>query len=152
MCLWVLLLTTLAAGCKEKPEYTAPDSSYGLIYERIFATSCALSGCHQEARKKRDPAGTPPYLEGEAAFASLVDASPHQLQAANAGLRLVRPGSPDSSFLYQKIIFDSSAYQFGAAMPTGGLALTASQIEFVRQWIAAGAPYTGHVADRNLIE
>lgn len=146
------LLFVAITGCKDEPEYVAPDSSYGLIYDRIFATSCALSGCHHEAEKKRDPAGTVPYLDGEAAYTNLLNATPHDLRAANADLKLVLPGSPDSSFLYQKIIFDSSAFQFGSAMPTGGLELTANQIEFVRQWIAAGAPLTGHVADRNLMQ
>lgn len=146
------LLAALVAGCKEEPEYTAPDSSYGLIHDRILATSCALGGCHREAEKRRDPDGTMPYLAGESAYSAIVNATPHNLQAANAGLKLVFPGSPDSSFLYQKITFDSSAFPFGSAMPTGGLALTAGQVEFVRQWIAAGAPLTGHVADRNLIE
>jgi hypothetical protein len=37
-------------------------------------------------------------------------------------------------------------------MPTGGLTLTPAQIEFVRQWIAAGAPLEGHVADKALIQ
>ena len=146
------LCMVLASGCKDEPEYVAPDSSYGLIYDRIFATNCALSGCHHEAEKKRDPDGTLPYLAGEAAYTNLLNATPHDLRAANADLKLVLPGSPDSSFLYQKITFDSSAFQFGSAMPTGGLELTANQIEFVRQWIAAGAPLTGHVADRNLID
>lgn len=148
----VALLALLIAGCKDEPEYVAPDSSYGLIYDRILVGSCALSGCHHEAEKKRDPAGTLPYLDGESAYDNLLNASPHDLRAANAGLKLVMPGSPDSSFLYQKIIYDSSAFQFGSAMPTGGLELSANQILFVRQWIAAGAPLTGHVADRNLIQ
>jgi hypothetical protein len=152
--LWLLAFAFAVPfmGCKEEPEYVAPDSSYGLIYDQIFAPSCALSGCHAEAKKKRDAIGNEPYLDGESAFSNLVNVSPHNLQAASAGLKLVFPGNADSSFLYQKIIYDSSAFQFGAKMPSGGLTLSANQIEFVRQWIAAGAPLSGHVADRNLIQ
>lgn len=151
---WLLIafVFLLFNGCKDEPDYIVPNSSYGLIYDRIFTQSCALSGCHLEADRKRDPVGTHPYMEGESAYGSLVNATPENLQAANAGLKLVLPGNPDSSFLYQKIIFDSSAFQFGSTMPTGGLSLTANQIEFIRQWILAGAPLEGHVADQNLID
>ena len=76
----------------------------------------------------------------------------HDQNAADAGLHLVMPFNADSSFLYQKMIFDSSAFQFGSPMPQGGLTITADQIEFVRQWIEAGAPELTHVADRSLVE
>jgi hypothetical protein len=151
----LLLTSTLLLGllgCNKEPDYIAPDSSYGLIYTQIFESSCALSGCHADPVKKRDPVGTFPILQGGEAYNTLVGGTPSNLQAAGAGLKLVAPGDPDASFLYQKIIFDSSASQFGAAMPNGGLTLNADQILFVRQWIVAGAPLTGHVADRNLME
>ena len=147
-----LLLLSLSMGCKEEVEYVAPDSSFGLIYDQIFAPSCALSGCHLAPVKKRDLLGEPPYLAGEATFAALINVTPTQTQAASAGLKLVMPGNPDSSFLYQKVIYDSSAFAFGAKMPSGGLTMTANQILFLRQWIAAGAPLTGHVADRSLMQ
>lgn len=145
-------LILLVAACKREDPYVAPDSSYGLIYDQIFAKSCALSGCHANAEKKRDPAGTYPILEGEAAYNSLIHGAPNDSRALSAGLKLVNPSDPNTSFLYQKIIYDSSAYRFGAEMPSGGLTLTANQILFVRQWISAGAPLTGHVADRNLMQ
>jgi hypothetical protein len=152
-----LSITLIAAlvglsSCKPEAEYTAPDSSYGLIYDQIFTPSCALSGCHAAGQKKRDPDGYPPFLEGEAAYNAVINTVPANSQAASAGLKLVWPSSPDSSFLYQKITFDSSAYRFGAEMPNGGLTLSANQIAFVRQWIAAGAPLAGHVADRSLMQ
>lgn len=139
-------------GCKKEEVYVAPDSSYGLIYDQIFAKSCALSGCHADAQKKRDPAGTYPILEGEAAYTTLINGASLDSRATNAGLKLVTPSDPTTSFLYQKIAYDSSAYKFGAKMPSGGLTLTANQIKFVRQWISAGAPLTGHVADRSLMQ
>jgi hypothetical protein len=152
---WLLFVPIMIflASCGEKADpYLVPDSSYGLIYTKIFSTSCALSGCHSEAQKRKDPAGTEPYLEGEVAYTSLINATPDNGQAAAAGLKLVVPTDPDNSFLYQKIIFDSSSHKFGAAMPGGGLTLTADQILFVRQWIVSGAPHDGHVADRSLID
>ncbi|MEY3442690.1 MAG: hypothetical protein RLZZ519_971 [Bacteroidota bacterium] len=151
---WIGCLVAIfcLASCKEEVEYVAPDSSFGLVYDQIFAPSCALSGCHLTPVKKRDPAGEPPYLSGEETFNSLINVTPTALQAASAGLKLVIPGNPDSSYLYQKVIYDSSAFAFGAKMPSGGLTLTANQVEFMRQWIAAGAPLNGHVADRNLLQ
>jgi hypothetical protein len=50
------------------------------------------------------------------------------------------------------LIFDNSNFKFGNSMPLGADVLTAKQIEFVRQWIAAGAPETGDVADKTLLD
>jgi hypothetical protein len=142
------LLASLVVGCKKEPiAYVPPDGSYGLIYTKILATTCALSGCHTS-----DDGATYPSLEGAAAYAAIVNGAAHNSQAHNQGLTLVKPSDPAKSFLYQKMIFDSSAYAFGSAMPAGGLTLTRDPIAFVRAWIVAGAPESGHVADRNLIE
>ena len=145
--IFVALLVCLLAGCKkEVAAYTPPDGSYGLIYTKVFATTCASSGCHNGAQ-----AAPSPILKGEGAYDALLGVTPHNAQAATADLKLIVPNDPDKSFLYQKIIFDSSAYRFGAAMPAGGLTLGHDPIAFLRQWIVAGAPHDGHVADQNLI-
>ncbi len=147
------LLLVLLGGCKKEDEYIVPDSSYGLIYTQIFSTSCALSGCHAEGpRKKNISEGIYPILEGANVHTNIINAATFNTQATNANLKLVVPNHPETSFLYQKMIYDSSAYKFGSAMPGGGLTLTANQITFVRQWIAAGAPLDGHVADRSLMQ
>lgn len=126
-------------------DYTPPDSSFGLIYTNIFQSSCALSGCHVTGSRS-------PILDGAATYSNIVNAPVANNEAANAGLSLVLPNVPDSSFLYQKLIFADSDFKFGAPMPLGGITLTDNEIEFVRQWIAAGAPEMGHVADRTLLE
>ena len=146
--LFPTLLLLLLGGCKkEELPYSPPDGSYGLIYTKIFATSCALSACHDGG----DGAASP-NLDGKTAFAAISNTTPANSQAASAGLKLVDSADPDNSFLYQKLIFDSTAFAFGSEMPAGGLTLSADQIAFVRAWIAAGAPESGHVADRSLIE
>lgn len=76
----------------------------------------------------------------------------HNQEAMNAGLHLVKPFDADSSFLYQKMIYDSTEFKFGSPMPQAGLTVSADKIKFLRQWIEAGAPELGHVAERNLIE
>jgi hypothetical protein len=148
---FLLFALSLALACDKEaasPEaYTPPEGSYGLIFEKIFKPSCALSGCHAK--------------EGDYGHHGLADANTyqhlikdpsHNAQARAAGLKLVKPGDPANSFLYAKIKWEGSAFQFGQKMPSGGLKLTANQIEFVRQWIAAGAPEAGHVADQALLK
>ncbi|MGB0862772.1 MAG: hypothetical protein ACPG19_03950 [Saprospiraceae bacterium] len=126
------------------PTYTPPDSSFGLVYTKIFQQSCALSNCHDGT--------TSPNLTGETTYNAIVNADVKNVQAIAAGLQLIRPNDVDSSFLYQKLIYDTSNFKFGSKMPVGGLVVSDDAILFVKEWIEAGAPLTGHVADRTLIE
>lgn len=145
--LFLALILTISS-CKKDPvlpPYSPPDSSFGLIYTHILSTSCGVAGCH-------DGTSVHPRLSGENTYKSMVTDHVHHQDALTAGLHLVKPFDPDSSFLYQKMIFDSSEFQFGSPMPQGGLTVSANKIEFLRQWIAEGAPELGHVADRSLIE
>ena len=124
--------------------YTAPDSSFGLIYNKILTPSCGVVGCH-------DGNSVHPRLFGENTYYSIVTPHVHNHDAEHAGLQLVYPFNPDSSFFYQKIIFDSTLFKFGAPMPQGTSQLTSKQINFIYQWILAGAPEFGHVADASLL-
>ncbi len=145
-CSLALAAMLMIGACKKDdttPEFTAPDSSYGLVYSKIFESSCATSNCHGGAAE--------PNLASADTYNDLF-AAPINQEAAQAGLQLVVASDVDNSFLYQKLIFADSPFQFGSPMPLGGLTITENQIEFIRQWIAAGAPETGHVADRSLIE
>ena len=59
------------------------------------------------------------------------------------------------SLLYHKLEWNSVHHggkQYGLPMPLGSTALSVGQIEFVRQWIEAGAPKTGKVADAKLLD
>ena len=143
----ILIMISLISCESDTPgsDYTPPDGSFGLVYSKIFSTSCALSGCHNG--EDREPA-----LTGEDTYDNIFAKTPANQNAANAMLEYIMASSPDSSFLYQKITFDSAQFKFGSAMPLGGISLTADQITFVRQWIVAGAPESGHVADRSLVE
>lgn len=149
--LGVFLLAAFAiafSSCKKEnpiPPYTPPDSSYGLIYEQILTPSCGVSGCH-------DGSSIHPRLSGENTYEAMVTSHVHNVEANAEGLHLVQAGHPENSFLYQKMIYDSSQYQFGSPMPAGGLTVSGNKIEFLRQWIVAGAPETGHVADRSLMD
>jgi hypothetical protein len=53
--------------------------------------------------------------------------------------KLVAPGLPDQSYLVLKLQGSSACFS-GSRMPKGMPALTAAQIQLVRDWIANGAP------------
>lgn len=147
--LLLFILISISTACNDdeptEPDFAPPDSSFGLIYTHILAPSCGLNGCHNGTSRY-------PSLIGSGTYAAMVNPTVQNNSAASAGLHLVKPFSADSSFLYQKMIFDSSPFQFGSQMPQGGLTVDSNKIEFLRLWIEAGAPESGHVADRTLIE
>jgi hypothetical protein len=144
-----LLGSIVLFQCKkdEPPAFTPPDGSYQLVFEKIFKPSCALSNCHSKEGDFGHHG-----LGNDYTYEHLMEDSVENAEALAAGLRLIEPGDATRSFLYAKIKWDDSQYQFGQKMPTGGLTLTDNQIEFVRQWIEAGAPESGHVADKTLLQ
>lgn len=147
LCLTVFFITCKKDDDHDNPNFQPPDGSYRLVFEKIFKPSCGLSNCHS----KEGDFGHHGLVSSDT-YAHLLKDEVTNKDAKAAGLKLIQPGDADKSFLYAKIKWDDSPYQFGQKMPTGGLKLTANQIEFVRQWIAAGAPESGHVADKALIE
>lgn len=141
----VALALSSCSDSTTEPPVPAPKSTFSLMQQKILASSCALSGCH---------AGTTPAgklsLEESVAFANLINVTPDNEVARADGLLRVRPGVPDSSFFYLKVagLLKSG---HGARMPHGSQLLDSGRIEFIRQWIAAGAPKTGMVADTALL-
>jgi hypothetical protein len=102
-------------------------ATFEFVQNNIFTPSCALSGCH---------AGPSPQqgmnLSAGQAYAALVNVP----STEQPSLLRVRPGNPDQSYLVQKIMGTAAV---GARMPLGGAPLSDSQIQAVRDWIAAGA-------------
>jgi hypothetical protein len=146
-----LALVLLTQACKpEDPKpaaYTPPDGSYKLVFEKIFKPSCGLSNCHAQEGDFGHHG-----LVNDYTYEHLLTEEVKNNDALAAELKLIVPGDATNSYLYAKISWEDSPHQFGQKMPTGGLTLTDNQVEFVRQWIAAGAPETGHVADQTLLE
>ena len=70
---------------------------------------------------------------------------------ANAdGLPRVKAFRADSSLLFHKLAWVPGHHSrdYGQLMPMGTTkGLTAGQLEYLRRWIEAGAPRTGHVVD-----
>jgi hypothetical protein len=89
-------------------------------------------------------------LEGADLYTNLVNVLPKDTNAKNAGLKLVIPNNADSSFLYAKCEWNTTPFKFGGPMPSGNL-LNENEILFIKQWINAGPPKTGVVADYKLL-
>jgi hypothetical protein len=147
--LFLLAILIISSCKKEEINYTPPDGSYGLIYTKILNPSCALSGCHADEDHSNHSHGI--TLEGSTTYTNLLNQSPKNTQALAKGLRFIAKNDTLNSFVYQKLIWDRSIHKYGAPMPGGGLTLSKSKIEFVKQWIMNGAPESGHVVDQNLI-
>lgn len=151
---WIILLVVLTIfSCKkdEEPAYTPPDGSFGLLYDKIFTPSCALSGCHADEDHQKEGHAHGISLEGSETYNYLINKSPKNASAIQAGLSIVVPNDTTKSFLYHKVNYKNSPFKYGAPMPGGGLELTKNQITFIKQWIMGGAPLNGHVADKSLL-
>ena len=145
-CLAVLTSLTLLSACQDdvSPESPATDASSGKhdtgivppdpVYEcepslpslhsGIFKQACALIICHTSA--------------GYAGSLDLVDTDPRrELVDADSivcrGWKRVVPGSPETSFLWNKLTLDTPAC--GDRMPLGLRPLPPHVLDCVRTWI-----------------
>ncbi len=111
--------------------FTAGTPSLDQLRETIFLSSCA--SCHNPAG---DNGGL--LLDGYNAYGSMVDVVAHNAVAQAAGKKLVAPGNPEQSFLYQKLINHLQPGE-GDAMPQTLMLLPPDKIQMVYDWIRAGA-------------
>jgi hypothetical protein len=125
----------------EKKEEQAPRSSYDLIQEKIFNTSCAISGCHS-AITDAAYAQHGLLLTAEYSYKSLINTVPANAQALADGFKRVAPNDLDNSFLLHKIHCedDHHVHDYGSPMPLGKDPLSQGQIDYITAWISAGAP------------
>ena len=149
-----LIITACSKQSIDTPNPVAEIASFSLIQDKIITPTCATSGCHastSDGSFKQHGL----VLEKSVAYANLVGISPvNALSKADGHLR-VKAFKSLESLLYHKLEWNSVHHggkQYGLPMPLGSTALTVGQIEFVRQWIEAGAPKTGKVADEKLLD
>jgi hypothetical protein len=98
------------------------------LQEEIFTPRCAVPGCH---------AAPFPQLGLDLSQGNTHDSLVNVESVELAPLPRVLPGEPDLSYLVLKLEGDPRIV--GERMPFGGPYLAASQIQAVRDWIAAGA-------------
>jgi hypothetical protein len=148
-----ILCITLAIGCKKddpKPEVQEVDGSVASFENmKIHILSHSCVSCHNAASTGNSEHQL--NLEGSGVYTSLINAVPKNDAAADAGLKLIIPNSADSSFFFTKCDWSNASLHFGNSMPLGADLLDANEILFIRQWINAGAPQTGVVADYTLL-
>ncbi|MEW6754332.1 MAG: hypothetical protein AB1505_25610 [Candidatus Latescibacterota bacterium] len=134
--LWIAVVPWLWLGCSDHittstdmvfdEEEPAPGRkvTFTSIEQEVFGVYCAVPGCHASSQY--------PDLSSGRAYASIVD------MPSTAGLALVAPGRPDSSYLYLKVTGAPGIR--GERMPYGGPPLPQATVEAVRAWIERGAP------------
>ncbi|MBI3786483.1 MAG: hypothetical protein HY270_24100 [Deltaproteobacteria bacterium] len=115
------------AGCPMPPAATL-----GEIQDTIFTPRCAIPTCHDDTSHNGNLALT----AGES-FAQLVNVPPDIASIRDAGILRVDPGHPENSFLLMKL--SGPPRGAGSLMPLTGAALSAEQIQLVRDWIVQGA-------------
>ncbi len=130
--------------------FAAGEASFALLQSKIFSTACL--NCHAAGGAFAAQSGL--VLDAAVAYKNLVNAPVKDANAAADGLKMVAPGQPDKSLLYQKLLQWNPSHpkSYGSPMPLGGSSLSVGQIEFVKRWIEAGAPETGEVADAALLD
>ncbi|MGH7459782.1 MAG: hypothetical protein ACREMA_01980 [Longimicrobiales bacterium] len=152
-----LILILLGAACADSSApVDAPDgnvalaSTYGQIQRNIFDRQCV--SCHSTNGSAAAQSGL--ILEPAVSYQNLIGIRPSNTNAQNDGLARVLPGNPAVSLLFHKLNWNPQHHagrNYGNPMPLGGEAPNFGVVEFVRRWIAAGAPRTGFVADSTLL-
>ncbi len=135
---------------------TEPQSSFEVIQSKIFEKSCVT--CHSPGTSFQIQSDLD--LSKDAAYDQLVNRRPHNEAALEDGLLLVGQEGIKSlftSFLWEKINtpdfehFYTDHPQYGELMPLAAPSLTNGELEYIREWIVAGAPKDGFVADEQLL-
>lgn len=131
-------------------------STYEVIQREIWDQSCI--GCHIAQTSYGKQSGL--VLTADVSYNQLINRVPTNIIAAADGLLLVGDrgyASLPKSFLWEKINANNFDHfyqdhpEYGAIMPLGDNFLTNGELEFIRQWIEAGAPESGQVASVELL-
>jgi hypothetical protein len=107
-----------------KPTYTA-------IFNEILQPTCALVFCHAS-----DGSNFLLMTTKAATYTAMVNVTSRGPKCGQTGLKIVDPGNPGSSLLYQKV----TAPTCGVQMPDGFPPLDMNETEQIRLWIANNAP------------
>ena len=126
-------------------------SSFAKLQAKVLGPACV--SCHTAGHPYAVQSGL--VLDPAVAYRNLATGAVKLAEAARGGFsRLLVPGDPAASFLYRKLLLwdPAQAASLGSPMPLGSTSLSVGQLEFVRRWIAAGAPEQGEVADAALLD
>ena len=156
----VVLASVVLFSCDNDEDQASdfvPSSTFEVIQSQVFETNCVA--CHSAGTSFARQSDL--VLTLDVAYENLIDREPANSSAAADGLLLVgTQGLPSlySSFLWEKINapdqehFYEDHAEYGELMPLGLPVLTNGELEYIREWIVAGAPEDGFVADESLLE
>jgi hypothetical protein len=97
------------------------------LQQNIFTPNCATSGCHTGASPQQGL-----NLSAGQTFSNTVGVASNEVPSMNR----VLAGDPNNSYLLQKVLGTAAV---GSRMPLGESALSNSDIQDIRTWIAEGA-------------
>ncbi len=127
--------------------------TWDIINNDIFVPKCA--NCHYDGSFFAQTSNL--ILSEDVAYSQLINRSPDNTSASNNGLVLLSDEGGLlgllRSFLWEKINitnqnhFYSEHPLYGEIMPLGGPFLTNGELDFIEDWIWAGSPEEGVVAD-----
>jgi hypothetical protein len=155
------LLILLISGCGSEKEEEEPEldlsSTWKIIQSTIFEANCVV--CHTDGTSFARQSDL--VLTKDAAYNQLIDRVPKNSAAKADGLMLLETKGLESlytSFLWEKINAPDQEHfyedhpEYGELMPFGLPLLTIGELAYIREWIIAGAPEEGMVADEALLE
>lgn len=134
-----------AEGCVTDPCIVNPDDPAckpKVKFEQVFAVFEAnyCKQCHLKGGLGYTSGRL--LLDADSAYASLFEVPATNQRIAPGWVR-VKPGQPDSSYLWLKLSMDSpklpTGASLGARMPQGYSKINAESLELIRQWILDGA-------------
>ena len=156
-CLFASACSDSSNSLEPEPQEPEVTSTWDVIQTVILDKNCVE--CHVAGASFATQSDL--VLTSNIAYSQLVNRTPNNPTARADGLTLVGTeglASAGKSFLWEKINAPNQAHYFddhpgyGALMPLGKPPLTNGELEFVLQWILAGAPSSGNVVDLGLLD
>ena len=156
-CLFASACSDSSNSLEPEPQEPEVTSTWDVIQTVILDKNCVE--CHVAGASFATQSDL--VLTSNIAYSQLVNRTPNNPTARADGLTLVGTeglASVGKSFLWEKINAPNQAHYFddhpgyGALMPLGKPPLTNGELEFVLQWILAGAPSSGNVVDLGLLD
>lgn len=130
----------------------ASAQSTWLQVQTILSTNCGGSNCHNSNSSSFDVTASSADL-----YDALVGIAPSNSTAAGKGDKYIDPGYPARSFALRSIancMSEDLALESSenTAAHEGLTPMLDQEIELIRQWIIYGAPETGNVVNKTLID
>ena len=128
----------------------SPTTSFSRIQAKFFAPTC--NSCHTAGHPFAIQSGL--VLDDAVAYRNLVNATVKNIHAVADGMKQVVPRNLEKSLLYQKLLLWDPAkpQNFGSPMPLGATSPSVGQLEYIKQWIEAGALESGDSLDPALLD